>query len=546
VLLVGAGPASLAAALHLARLVEDHNHSIEAGDRPGSKLEPTLLVVEKGKEIGAHALSGAVVDPCAFEDLLAGLSVPDPPYDSRVGSDALYYLTEKGSFRLPLTPPPLKNHGYYVASLGKIVRWMAEICEERGVEVYPGFPAAELLFDGERVIGARMGDSGRDPSGSPKPNFQPGIDVLAKITILGEGPRGTLAGQAEKRLKLEPRMPQIYAVGVKELWKVSADIDPGTVFHTFGYPLDSGDFGGGFIYSMTDGLLDLGLVVGLDYENPRTDPHRLLQSLKRHPLVQGLLEGGELVSYGAKAIPEGGYYAMPQLYAAGLMIVGDSGGFLNSQRLKGIHLAVKSGMLAAETAFEALLKTDFSAEALKPYALSFEGSWAKRELWKVRNFRQAFQNGLRPGLFHATLQFLTGGRGIRDPFPIEVGHARMKSIEEYPEASGSSVEFDGQYTFDKPSCLYYSDTSHEEEQPSHLKILDANICDTRCPEEFGSPCQYFCPAGVYEIIQEAVQDKLRINFSNCVHCKTCEIVDPYQIILWTPPEGGGGPDWKLM
>lgn len=546
VLFVGAGPASLASAFHLARLVQDHNHAIETGDASGSKLEPTLLVVEKGKEIGSHALSGAVVDPCAFEELFSGLSVPEPPYDARVSDDALFYLTEKGSFRLPITPPPLKNHGYYVASLGKIVRWLAEICEERGVEVYPGFPAAELLFDGDRVIGARMGDSGRDQAGNPKPNFQPGIDVLANITVLGEGPRGTLAGQAEKRLNLAPGPPQVYAVGVKELWKVSADMEPGTVYHTFGYPLDSGEFGGSFIYSMHGGLLGLGLVVGLDYENPRTDPHRLLQSLKRHPFVQKILEGGEVVSYGAKAIPEGGYYSMPRLHAAGLMIVGDSGGFLNSQRLKGIHLAVKSGMLAAEAAFEALLKADYSAEGLQKYPQAFEGSWARDELWKVRNFRQTFQGGLWPGLFHATLQFLTGGRGLRDPFPIEVGHARMKLIQGYPEDSEPFVDFNGQYTFDKLSCLYHSDTSHEEEQPSHLKILDSAICDTRCPEEFGSPCQYFCPAGVYEIVQEVAQEKVRINFSNCVHCKTCEIADPYQIILWTPPEGGGGPDWKQM
>jgi electron-transferring-flavoprotein dehydrogenase len=545
VLFVGAGPACLASAIHLSRLVEDHNKAVEAGGKSGDRLEPILLVIEKGKEIGSHALSGAVVDPCAFEELFEGLSVPEPPFDAEVTNDALYYLTRKSSFRFPITPPPFKNHGYYVASLGKIVRWMADICENRGVEVYPGFPAAELLLEGDQVIGARMGDSGLDPAGNPKSNFQPGIDVLANITVLGEGPRGTLAGQAERKLQLRSEHPQIYAVGVKELWKVPGEIEPGTVFHTFGYPLGSSEFGGGFIYTMQDQLIDLGLVVGLDYQDPRTDPHQLLQQLKTHPFVNKLLHGGELISYGAKAIPEGGYYAMPKLYSGGLLITGDSGGFLNSQRLKGIHLAVKSGILAAERAFEALLKADYSGEHLQSYEQAFESSWARDELWKVRNFRQAFQSGLWRGMLHAGMQFVSGGRGLSDPFPIKAGHTLMKSIQEYPDEVPAE-KYDGEVTFDKLSCLFYSDTSHEEEQPSHLKILDSSICDTRCSEEFGHPCLYFCPANVYEIFQDAVQDKLHVNFSNCVHCKTCEIADPYQVILWTPPEGGGGPDWKQM
>jgi len=546
VLFVGAGPASLASAFHLARLIEDHNKTIAAGEKSGERLDPTLLVVEKGKEIGSHALSGAVIDPSAFEELFEGVSVPDPPYDAKVQSDALFFLTEKRSFRLPITPPPLKNHGYFVASLGKLVRWMAEICESKGVEVYPGFPAAELLFDGDQVIGARMRDSGRDREGNPKPNFQPGMDVLASITVLGEGPRGTLAGQAEKKLGLQSSQPQIYAVGVKELWKVTGTIEPGTVYHTFGHPVDTAEFGGGFVYSMHDGLIDIGLVVGLDSENPRTDAHRLLQDFKSHPFVEEILEGGELVSYGAKAIPEGGYYAMPKLFASGLMIVGDSGGFLNSQHLKGVHLAIKSGMLAAEAAFASLLCADHSERQLKSYSEGVESSWVRSELWRVRNFRQSFQSGLWRGMLHAGLQFLSGGRGLRDPFPIEAGHARMKKIEESAGEKTLPDQFEGKYAFDKLSCLYFSDTAHEEEQPSHLKILDSSICDTRCGEEFGNPCQYFCPANVYEIVQDAAKDRLKVNFSNCVHCKTCEIADPYQVILWTPPEGGGGPDWKQM
>jgi electron-transferring-flavoprotein dehydrogenase len=414
------------------------------------------------------------------------------------------------------------------------------------VEVYPGFAAVQLLFEGDTVIGARMGDSGRDREGKPKDNFQPGVDVLAKVTILGEGPRGTLTGQAEKRLKLRKgRQPQVYALGVKELWKASRALLPGLVYHTLGFPLETRQFGGGFAYTMHDNEVHLGMVVGLDHRDPYTDVHRLLQELKTHPFMRALLKGGELISYGAKAIPEGGYYAMPRLFANGLMIVGDSAGFVNSQRLKGIHLAVQSGMMAAETALEALLKNDISADCLSSYSRRFQMSQAKRELWRVRNFRQSFQNGFWKGMLHAGFQFFTGGRGLRDPLPMRVETKQMAGLREFPKKPRPQ-DFDGKLVFDKLSDLYYSDTYHEEDQPSHLKILDPNICDTLCTREYGNPCQYFCPAGVYEIVRNASAAGPRVNFSNCVHCKGCEIADPYQTILWTPPEGGGGPDWKQM
>ncbi len=306
VLFVGAGPASLSTALHLARLIKDHNQAVESREREGDILTPVLLVVEKGKEIGAHTLSGAVVDPRGFDALLKGLE-SRPPYEAKVRNDALYYLTETKAFRAPFTPPPLQNHGYYVASLGQLVKWLATLCEEHEVDVYPGFPAKEILFDGDSVIGVRMTDSGVGRDGEPKVNYEPGMDVKAKVTVLGEGPKGTLFGQADCKFGLSSEsQPQIYAVGVKELWRVDRDLEPGVVYHSLGFPLGLNEFGGGFAYTMQDGLIDLGLVVGLDYKDPRTDCHLLLQCFKQHPFIRNLIAGGELVSYGAKAIPEGG------------------------------------------------------------------------------------------------------------------------------------------------------------------------------------------------------------------------------------------------
>lgn len=549
VLFVGAGPACLAAALHLSRLAREHNGAIDSNQKGGKKLNDlTLLVIEKGKEIGSHALSGAVVDPSGFDELLSGFPDENPPYDAPVADDALHILTHENSFRSPVTPPPLKNQGYYVASLGKLVKWMAQLCEKNGIDVYPQFPAGELLFEDDRVTGVRIGDKGRDKRGHPKPNFEPGIDVRAKVTVLGEGPRGTLTRQAMRRLRLdEHRHPQIYSLGVKEIWKSAREIQPGLVYHTLGFPLGTTEFGGGFIYTMRDNLIDLGLVVGLDYGDPCTDGHDLLQRFKTHPFVRAFLEDAGLVSYGAKAIPEGGYYSMPRLYADGVVVVGDSGGFLNAQRLKGIHLAVKSGMLAAEAIVGALLRDDFSASTLKIYSDKFENSWAKEELWKVRNFRQAYQRGFWSGMFHAGLQFLSGGRGLIDPLPTKAGHACLEQLRDGEKAAECpKISFDGKLTFDKLTDVYYSNTAHEEDQPCHLKILDFDICHNRCVREYGNPCRHFCPAGVYEIVQQGDRRRLQLNFTNCVHCKACDIMDPYQIIVWTPPEGGGGPDYKNM
>lgn len=545
ILIVGAGIASLSAAFYLSRLLE-----AEASKGNQKAEKTTILVVEKSREIGGHILSGAVIDPGPIDDLISGLDVSAPPYDSPVTAEDVFYLTRKRSFKSPIIPPPLRNHGNYVASLGNLVRWLAELCIERGIEIYPGFPAVELLFDGNRVVGARLGDQGRDRHGKGRENYEPGMEVRARVTVLGEGPQGTLTGQASRRLDLyRDAQPQIYSIGVKEVWKVKKPVSPGLVIHTLGYPLCHEEFGGGFLYAMKENRIHLGMVVGLDYRDPEVDSHRLLQKLKLHPLIREKLEGGEVISYGARVIPEGGYYSLPKCYGDGLLIIGDSAGLLNSQRLKGIHLAVQSGILSAQTIFEGLQMDDFSEDHLSLYWRRFDRGWAGQELRKVRNFRQGFQEGFWSGMIHAGMQYLTGGRGIRDPLPMEAGHERLKrregaSGQRRPSENGGLRDAD--LVIDRLSDVYLSDTAHDEDQPCHLKVLDTSICQHRCTLEYGNPCQYFCPASVYEIVGNPGSEELKVNFSNCVHCKTCEIMDPYQIIHWSLPEGGGGPNWRGM
>jgi electron-transferring-flavoprotein dehydrogenase len=544
VVFVGAGPASLAGSLHLANLVRRHN---EAG---GTLGEVEIAVVEKGAEIGAHGLSGAVMDPVALAELMPDFLERGCPVEAPVGDDAVLFLSERGKFTLPVTPPPMRNHGYYVVSLAKLLRWLAPICEEAGVNVFPEFPASSLLYEGHQVVGVRTGDKGVDKNGAPKENFEPGVDLRAKVVVLGEGPRGTLAKELTARQNLDRRSdPQVYALGVKEIWELPDDrLAPGTVYHTLGFPLPAETFGGGFLYMMKNRLLDIGLVTGLDYRDPMTDPHREMQRFKTHPWVRGLLEGGKMIGYGAKAIPEGGYYSVPRLYAGGCLIVGDSGGLLNGQRLKGLHIAMKSGMLAAETIFDALVAGDVSADAMRGYDRRLRASWIESELYEVRNFHQGFDKGRLAGMFHAGVSVMT--RGL---FPQRLeggaGHRRMRTLREYYGARAAEAEapqFDGKLTFDKVTDVYHSGTKHDEDQPCHLKVVDTTICVDRCTREYGNPCERFCPAAVYEMVGEGDARRLQINFSNCVHCKTCDIMDPYQIINWTPPEGGGGPNYKNM
>ncbi len=542
----------MACALRLAQLIDKHNSS-----KPNAPLsKENIYVLEKAREIGQHCLSGALLDPRSMRELLPGFE-KEAPLDAPVSKEAVYFLTKNSKFRFPVTPPPLRDHGNYVISLNRFVKWLGGKVEEAGITIFTGFAGSELRYDGSRVSGVRTDDKGVDKQNQPKSNFEPGYDLQAKIVILAEGPRGSLTKQLINKFDLmRDRNPQTYGQGIKELWEVpSRRIAPGEVIYTMGWPLNSEEYGGAWIYGCKDGIVSLGFVTALAYADPRVDPQHVLQTFKTHPFVARLLDGGKMIRYGAKSMPYGGWWSLPPLAGNGWMIIGDSAGFLNSARLKGIHLAIKSGMLAAETAFEALTKNDFSPATIGGFQTKVENSWIKQELWKVRNFHQGFERGLWRGLFHAVFQQVTGGRGLHERYPSTAGYQHMKRLCDLPADDGAEAPTlgpargDGKLTFDKLTDLYHSGTKHEEDQPAHLIIHDTNICEQRCIKEFGSPCQSFCPANVYEIVDDSNAPngkRISLNPSNCVHCKTCDIQDPYQIITWVPPEGGGGPNYDGM
>jgi len=543
VLIVGAGPAGLACAYHLKKLIAKANAD-------GAKLgEIEIMVLEKARELGAHNLSGAVMDPRGISELMPDWKERGFPVERVCEDDGVYYLTKTARIRAPWTPPPLRNHGFPIVSINRLTQWLGEQVEAEGITVATETAGQEMMYDGTRVSGVQTCDKGIGKNGQPKSKFEPGMAIEAKVTILAEGTRGSLTKTAVSKLGLDGQNPQTYVLGVKEVWELPKPISAkGTVYHTMGYPLGN-LFGGSWIYSMRDNLVSVGLVTDLSYENPYTDPHYNFQRFKKHPWLAKLLSGGKMVGYGAKTIPEGGWYSMPRLYHDGLLIIGDSGSFLNAQRLKGIHLAIKSGMLAAETILDGLLKQDFSANTLKSFKERVDASWVKRELWPVRNFHQPFEHGFVSGMAHAGLQFMTGGWDFRDPIGARKNHLAMKpwrrlGLDHRDEVWAKRLaEFDGELTYDKLTDVYKSRTMHEEDQPVHLHVVDTEICHTRCREEFGNPCQFFCPAFVYEMVPDTERGgvKLQINASNCVHCKTCDIMDPYEIITWVPPEGGGGP-----
>lgn len=552
VVIVGGGPAGMACALRLSKLIDEHN--TRNPDLPLSK--ENIYVLEKAREIGQHCLSGALLDPRSMHELLPGFE-KEAPIEATVSKEAVYFLTEKSKFKFPITPPPLRDRGNYVISLNRFVKWLGSRVEEAGVTVFTGFAGAELLLDGNRVTGVRTDDKGIDKEGQKKSNFEPGYDLRAKVVILAEGSRGSLSKQLLTRFELlSDRNPQTYGQGVKELWEVPAGrIAPGQVIYTMGWPLTTKEYGGAWIYGGKDNVVSLGFVTGLDCVDPRLDPQHVLQEFKKHPFVAAMLAGGKMIRYGAKTMPYGGWWAVPPLAGDGWMIIGDSAGLLNSQRLKGIHLAIKSGMLAAETAFEALTTNDSSAATLSQFQCKVEASWIKEELWKVRNFHQGFERGLWAGLFNAGLQQITGGRGLRNRYSSTPGYAHLKMLSELPADGGERAHLlgpakgDGKLTFDKLTDLYHSGTKHEEDQPSHLIIHNIAVCNEQCIQEFGNPCQNFCPANVYEMVDDPAQangKRISLNPSNCVHCKACDIADPYQIITWVPPEGGGGPNYDGM
>jgi electron-transferring-flavoprotein dehydrogenase len=596
VLFVGAGPANLAGAIRLMQLIEEHNEAVEKGAVEGEPIDvedKPIMVIEKASEVGDHVMSGAVMDPRALKELFEDFATmdPPPPFEGPALHDRVEFLRPGGgSFVAPITPPTFNNHGNYICSLNKFVKWLAAIAEEKGIQVLPDFPGAEVLYDeAGNVRGVRTADKGVDKNGEQKGSFEPGNDLLAPVTVFGEGSRGSLTRTLIRRFRLdEGRNPQIYSTGCKELWKVPAGrMKPGEVIHTAGYPLDLGgnEFGGGFIYAFNEDHVSLGFVVSLDSPDPTLDPHRLFSNWKNHKLVKSILEGGECVRYGAKTIPEGGWFSLPRPYVPGGLLVGDSAGFLNMSRLKGIHLATKSGMLAAETAFEVLRgRLEPTEKGLKSYWKKVLGSWIYEEMWKVRNFRQSFQRkpfGFLRGMVSSGLHIGTGGLWPPGRVDLVADHHRFERLPGAPSNGASkkepapalpakvdtaakvaaerkdgveskapksppagmpepSVKSDG-VVYDKVTDVYYSGATHEEDQPPHLVVADLDVCHTRCTEEYGNPCQFFCPANVYEMADtdDGAGRQLRLNFSNCVHCKTCDVRDPYQIITWVTPESGG-------
>jgi electron-transferring-flavoprotein dehydrogenase len=540
VLHVGAGPANLACAIHLQRLLKEKGVA-----------DKTVLVLEKAAEIGDHTLSGAVMNPRGMAELFPDWRERGCPIDAEVTWDGFeVMLPNMKSRRLTgiLVPPQLKNTGKVIVSMNKVVRWLKDQAEAAGVQVYPGFAAAEILFEekdgAERVAGVVTRDAGIDKHGEKKANFQAGMIVRAPVTVFGEGPRGHLAKHLVKRHKLDAgKNPQSYGTGIKELWEIPPDRGAewkGRVLHTMGFPLGTDGYGGGWVYGLEGNRLSIGYVIGLDHHDAKLDPHALFVQWKQHPAIASLLAGGKVLRYGAKTVPEGGYFAMPRLYGDGYVLVGDTGGFLNASTLKGVHLAIRSGMLAAEAIADALVAQDFGAKKLARYGELFETSWAKDELWRVRNWRQAFDQGLFAGMLDAGIQMITGGRGL---VKRREGHEDHETMRPVAQSRMSKPAFDGALAMDKLTDVYHSGTVHDEDQPAHLLVTDTTICVDRCTREFGNPCQHFCPAAVYEWPTEGKPNGPILNFSNCVHCKTCDIADPYGIIEWVVPEGGGGPKY---
>jgi electron-transferring-flavoprotein dehydrogenase len=540
VLFVGAGPANLAGAIHLKKLAQQQGREIE------------VCLIEKAESIGAHSLSGAVLDPKALGELLPDFREKGCPIEETDLRDGVFYLTATGKFQLPYTPPYLHNEGCFIISLSKFCAWLGTIAEELGVNIFPGFAGVEALYDesGKRVIGVRTGDKGVNKDGKPRPNFEPGVDLLAKVTVFGEGPKGSLLREVAQKLGIfAGKMHQVFETAVKEVIEIPASspflTSPFTVIHTFGYPLGLDTKGGGFLYRMKENRVSLGLVVGLDYEDPMLEPYQEFLRFKKHPLIADIIRGGKVLQQGAKTLPAGGFYTMPELAVDGALFVGDSASMLNVQRLKGIHMAMKSGMLAAEAILSAVKKGDVSGAALGEYRAKVDGSWIRSELYAARNFGQALSQKGIAKFINLGAQFITGGRGFVDPMNITDDAVTMKPGHLRPPTQPQA--HDGKLYLDKLTGVYLSGTKHEEDQPCHLLIPDRELCVTRCWETYRSPCTRFCPGYVYEVeVEEGGKPRLKLNPSNCLHCKTCEIKDPYHNIIWTCPEGGGGPKYSIV
>lgn len=525
VVTVGAGPAGLAFAIRLKQL----------------NPEISVCVIEKGAAVGAHILSGAVIEPEPLDALLPGWRDTPPPICLAAKQDEFWLLSKTGQRKLPL-PPGMHNNGNFIVSLGALCAWLAPQAEALGVEVFPGFAAAETLHDDAgRVIGVRIGDMGIAKDGSHKPGYTPGVDIRAKVTVLAEGARGHLTKRLVKRFGLDADSdPQSYSIGIKELWQVdAARVSPGKIVHTLGWPADTRTYGGSFLYHLNDGRLALGYVSGLDYHDPNYKPWEVFQQWKAHPLIAPLLEGGSIVSAGARAIATGGWQSLPKVEMPGALLIGDTAGLLNVPKIKGTHQAIKSGMLAAEHLVATQLMSDGFDSKLRESAVM-------TELHKVRNIKPGFKRGLWFGMANAAWETLTGGAS---PWTLKQ-KADWSSLDTL--GTGEPAHDYVQRTLpprDRLAGVYFAATTHDEDQPVHLKVADTNICATRCVEEYGNPCTRFCPAAVYEMVEDPSQKhgkRLHINAANCVHCKTCDIKDPYEIINWVTPEGGAGPNYQNL
>ncbi len=525
VVVVGAGPAGLSFAIRLKQL----------------SPETSVCVIEKGATVGAHILSGAVIEPAPLDALLPGWRDAPPPICVPASEDEFWMLSKTGHRKLPL-PPGMHNHGNFIVSLGALCAWLAPQAEALGVEIFPGFAAAETLHDeGGKVIGVRIGDMGIAKDGSHKPGFTAGIDIHAKVTVLGEGARGSLTKQLVRRFALDANSdPQSYSIGIKELWQLPAGrVTPGKIVHTFGWPADNRTYGGSFLYHLDKDRVAIGYVSGLDYHDPDYKPWEAFQQWKAHPLIAPLLEGGNIVSAGARAIVTGGWQSLPKVEMPGALLIGDGAGLLNVPKVKGTHQAIRSGMLAAEH----LAATQLVADG---FDARLRASDAMKELKKVRNIKPGFKKGLWFGMANAAWETVTGGLS---PWTLKQS-ADWSSLDRLGTAEPAHDYV--QRTLvprDRLQGVFFASTSHDEDQPIHLKVADTNICATKCVEEFGNPCTRFCPAAVYEMVEDSSQPygkRLQINAANCVHCKTCDIKDPYEIINWVTPEGGSGPNYQNL
>lgn len=543
VLFVGGGPASLAGAIRLMQLAQKNNINLE------------VALLEKGAEIGSHALSGAVLNPIALNELIPDFKEKECPIETVVRGDEFVFLTENSFKRVPMVPKQMHNTGFSIISLSRFTRWLGDIAMELGVNIFPGFAGKEVLYDnnGKTIVGVRTGDKGLDKDGKPKGNFEQGIDLMAKVTVFGEGARGSLVQDISKKLDIfSGKMPQVYETGIKEVIQLPENnyftTSKSNDIHTLGYPLGIDTPGGGFIYQMSDNKVAIGFLIGLSYEDPMLDIYNEFMKFKTHPFVSEVIKDGKVIEQGARTVSNGGYNTMPKLFVNGALFVGGCAAIQSSPALKGIHVSMKSGMLAAEAIIKAFQENSFNAEALSAYQTLYDKSWLKEEMYEGRNFAPALAKKGITKLIHLGSQYITKGRGIVDNMSMEEDCTTLKPVGANVKADTKKIAYDGTLFVDKLTGVFLSKAAHREDQPCHIIVHDMDICVNECYQKYKSPCTRFCPGNVYEMEEDEKtgKPKLKLNFSNCLHCKTCDIKDPYRNIKWTCPEGGEGPGYTIV